>query len=132
MSKKPDNVVWSEDRGYYANVLPYGSDLGAPSIKPENVTAWKQAGVSKVNHYFDSRFQEIREKYSALVEEYRWNDILYKAKYNFEPVIGRTYYLYVEESGLFLSLICPEEWKNSPDFLGSFQLDSENRWNKIN
>lgn len=131
MSKKPDNVVWSEDRGYYAKSLSYGSDLGAPSIKPENVTIWKESGVSKINHYFDDRFQDIKNQYEKLVEEYKWNDILYKAKYSFEPVIGKTYYLYASEEGLFLSMISPEEWRTSPDFIGEFKLTSSYKWEKI-
>lgn len=131
MAKKPDIVVWSEERGYYAKSLPYASDLGAPAIKPDNVTAWKQSSVAKVNNYFDAKFEDLKKEYNKLVEEYTWNEVLYKAKYSFEPVLGRTYHLYSEGNGLFLSLISPEEWKNSPDFLGSFQLDSQNRWNKV-
>lgn len=131
MPKKPDIVVWSEERGYYAKSLPYASDLGAPVIKPDNVTAWKQSSVAKVNNYFDAKFEDLKKEYNKLVEEYTWNEVLYKVKYSFEPVLGRTYHLYSKEDGLFLSLISPEEWNNAPDFLGSFQLDSQNRWNKV-
>lgn len=131
MPKKPDLVVWSEDKGYYAKSLSYGSDLGAPSIKPENVTLWKESGVSKINNYFDSRFEELKEQYDKLIEEYKWNDILYKAKYSFEPVVGQTYYLYVGSDGLFLSMISPEEWRTAPDFLGAFKLSSSYKWERI-
>jgi len=130
MPKKPDLVVWSEDKGYYAKSLSYGSDLGAPSIKPENVTLWKESGVSKINNYFDSRFEELKEQYDKLIEEYKWNDILYKAKYSFEPVVGQTYYLYVGSDGLFLSMISPDEWRTAPDFLGAFKLSSSYKWEK--
>ena len=33
--KKPDNYV--ENPG----IMPYGTDLGAPSIRPENIENWK-------------------------------------------------------------------------------------------
>lgn len=131
MAKKPDIVVWSEDKGYYAKSLPYASDLGAPVIKPDNITAWKQSSVAKTNHYFDSRFEDIKKQYNKLVEEYTWNEVLYKAKYSFEPVLGKIYHLYSNGEGLFLSLVSPQEWKNAPDFLGSFRLDSENLWKKV-
>ena len=130
MPKKPDIVVWSEERGYYAKSLPYASDLGAPAIKIENVTSWKQSNLSKVNHYFDSRFEDIKNQYAKMVEEYRWNELLYKAKYSFEPVMGKTYHLYSSGDDLFLSMIGPQEWRNPPDFLGSFHLDSQNLWKK--
>lgn len=130
MAKKPDIVVWSEEKGYYAKSLPYASDLGAPVIKPENVTTWKQSGVAKVNTYFDAKFEDIKKEYNRLIEEYTWNEVLYKAKYSFEPVLGKTYHLYSGTDGIFLSMVSPEEWRNPPDFLGSFQLDSQNLWKR--
>ena len=132
MGKKPDIVVWSEQRGYYAKQLPYATDLSAPVIKPEDVTSWKQSGVAKANHRLGSRFEDLKQEYNRLVEEYTWNEVLYKAKYSFEPVIGKTYHLYSDGGGLFLSLISPEEWRTAPDFLGSFSLDSDNLWKKVN
>ena len=47
--KKPDLAVWSEQKGYYAKTLTYGTDLGAPVIKMDNVGGWKQAQVEKIN-----------------------------------------------------------------------------------
>lgn len=131
MAKKPDIVVWSEEKGYYAKNLPYASDLGAPVIKPDDVTTWKQANVAKANNHFSSKFEEIKKMYNELVEEHMWNELLYRAKYSFEPTLGKTYHLYSSGESLFLSLISPEEWSNSPDFLGSFRLDSDNLWKKI-
>jgi hypothetical protein len=32
MEKKPDNVVYSVEAGYNANVLPYATSAGAPVI----------------------------------------------------------------------------------------------------
>jgi hypothetical protein len=130
--KKPDIVVWSEERGYYAKELPYGTNLSAPVIKAENVSLWKESNVLKLNHYFESRFEDIKQEYKKLLEEYRWNDLLYKAKYSFEPVLGETYFLYVDNSGgIFLSLIDPQSWKKHPEFIGAFRLDSKNKWERI-
>ena len=131
MSDKPDHIVWSEEKGYYAKVLPYGSDLSAPSIKLENVGAWKQSGITKINSYFDTRFQAIKKEYESMIEEYKWNEIVYRAEYNFEPVMGQTYYLYVKDSNLFLSMISPKEWKNPPDFMGAFKLGSSHKWELV-
>ena len=46
MSKKyPDNVVWNKEDGYYAHLLPYASNIGAPVIKPDNVSTWKNEKI---------------------------------------------------------------------------------------
>jgi hypothetical protein len=132
--KKPDIVVWSEDKGYYAKTLTYGTDLAAPAIKPniEEVTLWKQTHLIKVNHYFESQFNELKEKYKALIDEFRWNELIYNAKYSFEPVLGETYYLYSDDTdNPYLSLINPNEWKSHPTYIGAFRLDSGNKWEKV-
>lgn len=133
MSKdKPDLVVWSEERGYYAKELQYGTNLSAPVIRIENVSLWKETNVSKVNHYFESRFEDLKQEYVKLMEEYRLNDLLYSAKYSFEPVLGETYFLYLHASGEpFLSLIEPQLWKKHPEFMGAFRLDSANKWERV-
>ena len=40
--KYPDLVVYSEDKGFYSKELTYGSNVGAPAIKLEDVTGWKK------------------------------------------------------------------------------------------
>ena len=130
--KKPDLVVWSEEKGYYSKELTYGTNLSAPPIKIDNVTLWKESNVSKLNRYFETKFEDLKAEYSKLMEEYRWNDLLYRAKYSFEPVLGETYYLYTDNSGqLFLSLIDPNQWRNHPEFFGAFRLDSKNKWERV-
>ncbi|MFM7984813.1 MAG: DUF2452 domain-containing protein, partial [Candidatus Fonsibacter sp.] len=81
-NKKPDNVSDSP------NILPYGSNVGAPAIRIENIQGWKNTRVEKVNKHFEDRFVELKKEYDKLVEEYKWNDLVYNAKFTFEPVIG--------------------------------------------
>lgn len=122
--KKPDNV--SETPG----LLPYGTNVSAPAIKVEDITAWKSINAVKVNHQLQTKFNELKEEYKKLVEEYKWNELVYNAKFSFEPVIGHIYHLYVGKDGnIFLSMINPNEWKYK--CLGSFKLDSNNKWNKV-
>jgi len=128
--KKPDLVVWSEERGYYPRELTYGSNLGAPSINIDDVEGWKHSQVSKANSQFKTRFDEIKSEFERLTEEVKWNDIVYSSQYNFIPVIGDTYHLYSRDEGsLFLSLITPSSWNES--YIGSFKLTSDQRWIKI-
>ena len=129
--KKPDNIVHSEEEGYNANLLPYATSVGAPVIKTEDVDLWKQRGVNKVNKQIETKFNELKEEYQRLVEEYRWNELVYTTRFNFEPVIGDIYHLYVGDDGeVFLSLISPNEWGR--ECIGSFKLGSDQKWIKVN
>ena len=122
--KKPDNVA--DNPG----LLPYASNVGAPAIKVEDISLWKSANVLKVNKQFEAKFNELKLEYKKLVEEYKWNELIYNAKFAFEPIIGHTYHLYIGKDGnVFLSIVNPSEW--SYECLGSFTLDSNNKWNKI-
>lgn len=35
--KKPDNMV------DFPGLMPYGTNIGAPSIKPDDIAAWKRS-----------------------------------------------------------------------------------------
>jgi hypothetical protein len=58
--KKPDNVA--ETPG----LLPYGSNVSAPAIKVENITAWKSINTVKVNHQLQTKFNELKEEYKKI------------------------------------------------------------------
>ena len=120
---KDDNVAKKP------NLLPYGSNVGAPSIKPTDISSWKEQKVVTTNHYFSSRFDEIKKDYLKLMEEYEWNTLVYNAEFKFKPVMGKVYFLYQKDDGkLFLSLIEPDEWDKI--FIGAFKLISDNRWER--
>ena len=130
---KPDNVA--DNPG----LLPYASNVGAPVIKPDDVVSWKNEKVTKTNHYFETKYNEIKEEYRKLIEAYEWNKLVYKSEFSVEPVKGDTYYLYQRDNGtLFLSLIESWAWGKSklrnekPVFIGAFRLDSNDKWEKMN
>ena len=128
--KKPDNIVWNKEDGYNANILPYASNVGAPAIQMDDIGGWKNSQVVSVNHQIKTKFEELREEYNKLIDEYNWNQLIYKSRYSFVPVIGQTYHLYVNlKEEVFLSLIAPNEWNQK--FVGSFRLDSTEKWIKL-
>jgi hypothetical protein len=59
-NKKPDNVVYSVEAGYNANVLPYATSAGAPVIRVDDVVSWKSRGIDNVN--------KIRIKFNELLQ----------------------------------------------------------------
>ena len=130
MTKKPDIVVWDEERGYYSKELTYGSNVGAPAIKLEDVKGWKANQANEVNKQFKTKYEELKEEFQKLVDEVNWNELVYSSQYSFIPSIGEIYHLYVrEDDSTFLSLISPEQWNKK--YVGSFRLDSTQKWIKV-
>ncbi|QSB25451.1 DUF2452 domain-containing protein [Flavobacterium sp. CLA17] len=128
---KPDNIVFSEEHGYNASLLPYATSVGAPVIKADDLAGWKSMGIHKVNKEFESKFNELKAQYQNLIEEFQWNELLYNARFSFEPIVGEIYHLYKDNNGFnFLSLIGPEEWNK--EHVGTFRLNSDKKWILIN
>jgi len=129
--ERPDNVVFSEEKGYHAHLLPYATSVGAPVISVDNLVSWKASGIHKVNKEFEQKFVELKTQYENLMREYEWNELVYNAKFSFEPVIGEIYHLYLGNDGSsFLSLIAPQEWNK--EHLGTFRLNSDKKWIVLN
>jgi len=122
--KKPDNITDNP------NLLPYASNVGAPAIVVQDINHWKQPRVASVNKQFLSKFEELKQEYQKLIDEYRWNDLVYKSKFNFEPIINETYHLYSRDNGeLFLSLIESNRW--TQNYIASFKYNHDNKWLKV-
>lgn len=127
--EKPDQIVWTKEKGYYQKGLTYGSNVGSPAINIENVTGWKQSNAELANKNFKTKFDELKEEYEKLVHEVRLNELVYSAKYSFTPVMGQVYHLYSKaDDSLFLSMISPDCWNQK--YMGSFKLDASHKWSK--
>ncbi len=131
MAKKPDLVVFDEENQQYnASLKPYGTSASAPAIKPLNTATWRNDGVERVNKQFKSRFDELKKEYEEMMNQFEYNDLIYRATFNFEPIVGEAYHLYNNKnSDPFLSIISPEQC--SFDFIGSFRLNSQKMWEKL-
>jgi hypothetical protein len=59
------------------------------------------------------------------MEEYEWNELVYSAKFSFEPVIAKFIICTADAAGVnfFLSLIGPQEWNK--EHIGTFKLNSD-------
>jgi len=123
----PDNVVFSDEKGYNASLLSYPTNVGAPVIHIDNLVSWKSRGISNVNKQFENKFNELKVQYENLMKEFENNELDYNNTFSFEPVIGETYHLYRSDDGSnFLSLISPAEWDK--EHLGTYQLNSDKKW----
>ena len=123
-TKKPDNVA---DK---PGLLPYGSNVSAPSIKPVDLTTFKKNGLDKVNKVFDRRYKEIVEQAETLQKTFLITQTVYESKYKFEPIVGEVYHLYEDSDGGYsLSIIGPSEWNKKHVY--SVVLNSDMTWTKI-
>lgn len=129
--KKPDLVVFNEQsQKYDAALKPYGTSASSPVITPLNTAGWKNDGIHRVNKQIKSKFEEVKKEYEALMEKFQYNDLVYNAKFSFEPNIGETYYLYNnKKQESFLSIIAPNQCNFQ--HLGSFRLNSDKMWEKL-
>lgn len=129
--KKPDLVVFNEQsQKYDAALKPYGTSASSPVITPLNTAGWKNDGIHRVNKQIKSKFEEVKKEYEALMEKFQYNDLVYNAKFSFEPNIGETYYLYNnKKQESFLSIIAPNQCNFQ--HLGSFKLNSDKMWEKL-
>jgi hypothetical protein len=130
-SERPDQVVYNDEMQHYdAFLKPYATNLGAPSIVLEDTAGWKQNGVRKANAEFRSKFMELKADYNRLLESLQINELIFNAAFSFEPVPGEIYHLYRNAKGKsFLSILAPNEC--SFDFLGSFRLNSDRLWKRV-
>ena len=125
--ERPDNVVYSNEQGYNASLLSYSTNVGAPVIRVDDVVSWKSRGITNVNKELELKFNELKAQYESLMKEYEWNELVYSARFAFEPVIGEIYHLYRGDDGIhFLSLIAPSEWNK--EHIGTFKLNSDKKW----
>ena len=124
--KKPDNVVYDHKNEVYdAFRKPYATSFSSKSFNEEKLKNFK----SDTQKYFKTKFIEIKETYDSLLQEIEWSTIIENANCNFNPDVGKTYYLYKGEQNNFLSIIKPKEWE--AEHLGSYKLTSKRTWKKI-
>ena len=124
--KKPDNIVFNSLTNEYDS---YKKEYPT-SFNSKNFSAEKLSKIELESQpYFQKKLLEIKAQYDRLKTELEWNELIYKSKYNFKPIIGEIYYLYNNDKKNFLSIINPNEW----DFkcIGKFKLRSNNIWEKI-
>lgn len=129
--KKPDNVVFdTETQKYDAALKPYATSVVAPVITTSDTLAWKNRNINRINHKLQTKYLELKAEYEKMMEEFDYNQLIFEAKFTFEPIIGDTYHLYKRKNGeSFLSIIAPTQCNFN--FLGSFYLNADQIWKKI-
>jgi hypothetical protein len=130
--KKPDNIVFNQETGVYdASLKSYPTNVGAPVIKTPDTVAWKNNNLQTANAQFKTKYQELKFAFDTFKQTFEHNELVYRSKFSFEPIVGEVYHLYknrINEN--FLSIVSPNECNF--DFTGSFVLNSDKVWTKVN
>ena len=124
MSEKkiPDSYV--VDRRLKA----WPTEIGSPNFAADNISLFKSEKTHRLKNIYSSKFDQLQKEYQKLIQEIALNERLYKAKHNFVTIPGKTYYLYSNKEGEFLSIISPGEGGHKFQFLGAFIYLSDGRW----
>lgn len=132
MEKKPDLVVWNEKTGYDAKLKLYPTSASGPNFNLPNVPLFRSESSKKMMDVFNREHEEIKERIEKMYEEYNTSIMVWESKISFEPIVGKSYYLYNFSGELTLSLIAPNEWNRAKDCVGEYTLNSDNKWIKTN
>lgn len=64
------------------------------------------------------------------LRDYCVSSLVLAAKFQFKPVVGKTYYLYATAQGWNLTMISPQEWgqRKAGEFLASCRLRADMTW----
>lgn len=90
---------------------------------------WTIPYASSVRKEFNERYNDIIRQFQELMDEINWNNIIYDLNIKFKPVIGKSYFLYIEDGKYFLSMISPTEWRR--ECVGEFVFDHNGKWNRL-
>ncbi|WP_340156193.1 DUF2452 domain-containing protein [uncultured Winogradskyella sp.] len=123
-------VFNEETQRYDAALKPYTTNVGAPAIQVTDNSTWKTRNINKANKQIKAKYLELKAEYDKMMQELEYNTLVYNSRYTFEPLIGETYHLYRDKkSEPFLSIIDPASCNF--DYIGSFMLNSELIWKKV-
>lgn len=123
--KLPDSFV--VDR--YKKTYP--TEIGSQPFVPDEIELFKIEKSNKLKHHFVSKFEEIKNEYTKMMDSINLNERIYSSKYNFQPIVGQIYYLYIQDDKDVLSIISPSEWNHRFELVGTYKLQTEGIWIEI-
>ena len=110
------------------SILPYDLERGGQKIQLLDLSIFQNKQQNSLNNYIHAKADEIKKEYENLLEIYKWNEYVMQFKINFEPVVGRVYYLY-EATTNFISILSPKELTTCK-YVGAAKLTADNYWTK--
>ena len=108
--------------------LPYDTSRGGQVIEKLDLALINQNRQNKLHAYASAKMDDLKRQYDETIALWEWNNYVDTFSISFEPVVGKTYYLY-EGLTNFISILSPEEFKRSS--VGATRLSSDGYWVKV-
>jgi len=122
----PKRVLENRASSYYI------AEYSAPKIELADLGKLQQVRHLNLNKKIETRLEEIKAEYDALVSLHEWNTFVDSFECRIECIIGQDYYLYETEEGKkFLSIIEPESFTIKYKFHGTTRLNSFGFFEKV-
>ena len=110
----------------------YIAEYSAPKIELADLGKFQQVRHLNLNKKIETRLEEIKTEYDALVSLHEWNSFVDSFECRIECIIGQDYYLYETEEGKkFLSIIEPESFTIKYKYHGTTRLNSFGFFEKV-
>ena len=110
----------------------YIAEYSAPKIELADLGKFQQVRHLNLNKKIETRLEEIKTEYDALVSLHEWNSFVDSFECRIECIIGQDYYLYETEEGKkFLSIIEPESFTIKYKYHGATRLNSFGFFEKV-
>jgi hypothetical protein len=110
------------------SLLPYDMARGGQVIEKLDLTFVNHNRKNKLYSFASAKMEDLKKQYDETIALWEWNDYVDSFDIGFEPVVGKTYYLY-EGATKFVSILSPEEFKKKT--LGATKLSADGYWIKI-
>ena len=114
------------------------TDRGSVSFEPTQKGVIKSRSQRAMHDQIDIQMQNIMEQIQVLYKQAEKlkerkvvSEMVYQADINFEPIVGKAYFLYKNSNDkLTLSMIAPEDWGRSTkmEFLAEVELLGDRTW----
>ncbi len=120
-------------------LISFPHTVGSAVVKPEDKGRIKGLAMAAMEEQTTTQLRQLYDQMKVLAKQahaiksrVRVSERVYQAQINFDPVIGKEYFLYKKSSGQdVLSMIAPEEWgKTIPyeKFVARIKLLSDHTW----
>ena len=121
------------------SLLPYAHTVGGVVIKPEDEGKIKGLAVKAMQEQTEMQMGQIYEQMQLLAKQAQNIQLrveisqkIYEAELRFDPIIGHTYYFYVQpDASHTLSLVAPHEWGRTVTrrkYLAKVRLLADHTW----
>lgn len=80
------------------------------------------------------QIRHLREQARSILEETQRNQLLHRARCNFQRKPGRIYHLYLDAACKpYFSMLSPQDWHGRPphEFQGSYRLENDMSWTAV-